>query len=136
MVGKLTLLILVLLTTACTSQASRHAIVYLKNTCSDAAEILVENSSNFHTSRSEALLSPGEELVIASFMLHTESFIEHLSDDYKLRITLHGRSKTIGKSALLERLSTTPSIVKGRSRTWVITENALCPNPLNKTDTP
>src|SRR5690606_30405619 len=84
MIKKLTLLILALLTIACTSQASRHDIVYFENTCTEAAEVLTENSSNFQAFDSKALLAPGEKAAIASYMLYTESIFEHISDDYKL----------------------------------------------------
>ena len=133
MIKKLTLLILALLTIACTSQASRHDIVYFENTCTEAAEVLTENSSNFQAFDSKALLAPGEKVAIASYMLYTESIFEHISDDYKLSITIHDNNKIINRDNLLDRISTTQPKIRGSNRIWVITDSSLCPDSLNKT---
>lgn len=119
--------------TACTSQVSRHDIVYFENTCTEAAEILTENSSNFYTSNSEVLLAPGEKAAIASYMLYTESIFENISDDYKLSIAIHDNNKIINRDNLLDRISTTQPKVKGSNRIWVITDRSLCSDSLNKT---
>ena len=133
MPNKPILIVFALFMAACTSQVSRHDIVYFENTCTEAAEILTENSSNFYTSNSEVLLAPGEKAAIASYMLYTESIFEHISDDYKLSITIHDNNKIINRDNLLDRISTTQPKVKGSNRIWVITDTSLCPDSLNKT---
>lgn len=127
------LLAFALLITACTSQSVRHDIVYFENICTEPAEILTGNSSNFYTSYSETVLGPGEKAAVASYMLYTESMKEHISDEHSLRVTVQTRSITLRKNDLLDQLETAHPKVMGSNRIWVITNKTLCPESTHNT---